>query len=78
MLETKKGISMKQRLANFLFRYHTTPHGTTGVTPTELMVKHRLRTKLSLIKPSLAQVGENKQGKKKMYKDSVQVPMWLG
>ena len=69
VLEGKKGISMKHRLANFLFRYRTTPHSTTGVTPAELMVKRRLRTKLSLIKPNLAQVVENQQQKQKMYKD---------
>ena len=54
VLEGKKGISMKHRLANFLFKYRATPHSTTGVTPAELMVKRRLRTKLSLIKPNLA------------------------
>ena len=69
MFEGKKGISVKHRLANYLFRYRTTPHSTTGVTPAELMVKRRLRTKLSLIKPNLAQVVENKQEKQKMYKD---------
>ena len=50
VLEGKKGISMKHSLANFLFRYRTTPHSTTGATPAELMVKRRLRTRLSLIK----------------------------
>ena len=60
---------MKHRLANFLFRYRTTAHSTTGVTPAELMVKRRLRTRLSLIKPNLAQVVENKREKQKMYKD---------
>ena len=69
VLEGKKGVSMKHRLANFLLRYRTTPHSTTGVTPAELMVKRHLRTKLSLIKPNLAQVVENKQEKQKMYKD---------
>ena len=69
VLEGKKGISMKHRLANFPFRYRTTPHSTTGVNPTELMVKRHLRTKLSLIKPNLAQVVENKQEKQKTYKD---------
>ena len=63
VLEGKNGISMKHRLANFLFRYRTTPHSTTGVTPAELMVKRCLRTRLSLIKPNLAQVVENKQEK---------------
>ena len=45
VFEGKKGISVRHRLANFLFRYRTTPHTTTGVTPAELMVKRRLRTK---------------------------------
>ena len=69
VLEVKGGISMKHRLANFLFRYRTTPHSTNGVTPAELMVKRQLRTRLSLIKPNLAQVVENKQEKQKMYED---------
>ena len=69
VLEGKKGTSMIHRVVNFLFRYCTTPHGTNGVTPAELMVKRRLRTKLSLIKPNLAQVGENREEKRKMYKD---------
>lgn len=55
MLTGKQGISVKHRLANFLFRYRTTPQSMTGVTPAELMVKRRLRTRLSLIKPNLAQ-----------------------
>ena len=53
VLEGKQGrISMKHRLALFyvLFRHRTTPQSTTGVTPAELMVKYRLRTRLSLIK----------------------------
>ena len=38
------------------------------MTLAELMVKH-LRTRLSLVKPNLAQVVENMQEKQKMYKD---------
>ena len=45
VLEGRQGVSMKQRLANFLFRYCTTPQSTTGVTLAELMVKGRLRTR---------------------------------
>ena len=65
VFEGKQRISMKGRLANFLFRYRTTSQSTAGVTPDELMVKRRLRTVLSLIKPTLAQAVENKQGKQK-------------
>lgn len=69
VIQGTKGMSMKHRLANFLLRYRTTPHSTTGVTPAELMVKRCLRTRLSLIKPNLAQVVESKQEKQKVYKD---------
>jgi hypothetical protein len=56
VLDGKKGMSMKHRLANFLIKYRTTPQSVTGRTPAELMVKRQLRTRLSLIKPNLAQV----------------------
>ena len=60
---------MKHRLANFLFRYRTTPHSVTGVSPAELMVKRPLRTRLSLVKPDLAKLVETKQEKQKFYHD---------
>ena len=48
VLEGKKGIFMKHRFANVLFRYRTTPHSTTGMPPAELMVQRRLRKRLRL------------------------------
>lgn len=69
VIQGTKGMSMKHRLANFLFRYRTTPHTTTGMTPAELMVKRQLRTRLSLVKPDLAKVIEDKQLAQKFYKD---------
>ena len=38
-LEGNKGRSVKHRLADFLFRYRTTPHSTTGATPADLINK---------------------------------------
>ena len=70
VFEGTKGMSIKHRLANFLLRYRTTPHSTTGVTPAELMMKKKLRTRLSLAKPNLAQAVQNKQTKQIVYKDS--------
>ena len=61
---------MKHRLSSLLLRYRTTPHSTTGISPAELMVKRRLRTRLSLVKPNLAQAVESKQEKQKLYKDT--------
>ena len=69
VIDGKAHQSMKHRLANFLFRYRTTPHSTTGVTPAELMVKRKLRTRLSCVNPNLAEVVELRQQNQKRYKD---------
>ena len=66
-------MSMKHRLANFLIKYRSTPHSVTGRTPAELMVKRQLRTRLTLLKPNLAQVFESKQMKQKFHHDRSQV-----
>lgn len=62
------GKSMKQ-IANFLLRYRTTPHSVTGCTPAELMMKKQLRTRLSLVKPSVFETVERKQTQQKMHHD---------
>ena len=69
VLESNRARAMEHRLADFLLRYRTTPHSTTGATPAELLMKRRLRTRLSLVKPDLAQEIENKQSKQKQYKN---------
>ena len=66
-------MSMKHRPANFLIKYRSTPHSVTGRTPAELMVKRQLRTRLTLLKPNLAQVVESKQLKQKFHHDRSQV-----
>ena len=70
VLERNKSRSIKHRLADFLIRYRTTPLSTTGAMPAELLMRRRLRTRLSLVKPNLAQTVESKQNKQKEYKDS--------
>ena len=69
VLEGKTNMSLKHRLANFLLRYGTAPHSTTGIAPAELLMRRQLRTRLSLVKPDLEQVVESKQNKQKKYKD---------
>ena len=56
--ELKKSLKSKpsertwsHRVSLFLLHYRTTPHGTTGKTPAELLMKRSLRTRLSLLKP---------------------------
>ena len=39
-------------LDKFLFKYRLTPHTTTGVSPSELMFKRKLRCRLDLLHPS--------------------------
>ena len=55
VLQGNKSRSMKHRLADFLLRYRTTQHRTTGAAPAELLMRRHLRTRLSLVKPDLAQ-----------------------
>jgi len=62
-------LSLQHRLANFLLMYRSTPHSVTGVPPAELFLKRQLRTRFSLLKPSLARTVEEKQLKQKTYHD---------
>ena len=63
-------LSMKHRLASFLLKYRTTPQTTTGYSPAELLMKRRLRTRISLVQPNLASKVEEKQRRQKHYFDS--------
>ena len=63
VLEGNRARPMEHGLADFLLRYRTTPHSTMGAITAELLMKRRLRSRLSLVKPGLAQEIENKQRK---------------
>ena len=47
-------IPLSIRIARFLLVYHTTPHATTEMRPDELFLRRRLRSRLTLIQPSLS------------------------
>ncbi|XP_031760407.1 uncharacterized protein K02A2.6-like, partial [Xenopus tropicalis] len=49
------------RLCRFLFNYRNTPHSVTESTPAELFLKRHLRSRLDLLKPSLADTVEKHQ-----------------
>ena len=69
VLDCNRAWSLKHMLDDFLLKSRTTPHSTTGISPAELLMKHRLRTRLSLVKPTLAQAIDTKQESKEKYKD---------
>ena len=53
-METFQKGSLNQKLSAFLLSHRTTPRHTTKVTPAELFLGHRVRTRLDLLKPSLS------------------------
>ena len=71
----KKGLkkvskgSIKECLAKVLLSYRITPHTTTGVLPSELLLGRRPRTVLDLLKPHTADRVEAKQQKQKQHHD---------
>ena len=67
--EKMTGGSVKSRLSRFLLRYRTTPHSTTGVPPAQLLMKRNLRTKLDLLRPSIAGRVYTRQSQQKAIHD---------
>ena len=62
--------SMNTRLAKVLFSYRILPQGTTGVSPAELLLGRRPRTRLDLVRPNTAGRVEDKQLQQKKQHDS--------
>ena len=57
------------RLAKVLFSYRISPHSTTGISPSELLLGRRPRTRLDLLKPQVAENVENRQFQQKVWHD---------
>jgi len=63
------GGSLQTRLSRLLFAHCITPHTTTGVTPAELLMKRRLRTRLDCLRPDVASVVHQNQWKQRLGHD---------
>ena len=50
-LRCNKDGTIETRLARFLLKYRLTPHSTTGVSPSEMLLRHRPRSRLDLMNP---------------------------
>ncbi len=71
-----KKRSLKHQLANCLFQYRNTPRSVTGVTPSELFLKCKPRTKFSVLLPNMEDHIQDQQGKQQRElspRDSVNV-----
>ena len=60
---------MDLRLARLLFKYRNTPHATTGVSPSELLLGRKPRTHLDLLHPDLTKRVEERQIAQKLAHD---------
>ena len=71
----KKGLkklvsgSIRDRLAKSLMAYRLTPQSTTGISPAELLLGRRPRSRLDLLKPHTAERVEDRQSKQKKQHD---------
>ena len=64
-LKRTPGETIQERLSRFLFNYRITPHSTTGIAPSELLMKRRLRSRFDLIHPKVSDRVANRQAKQK-------------
>ena len=72
----KKGLrkdtvgTLESRLSRFLMSYRLTPQSTTGISPAELLLGRRPRSRLDLLKPHLADRVEARQRKQQQTHDA--------
>ena len=57
---------MEEKLSKFLHKYRITPHPTTRISPSKLLMGRRLRSRLDLLHPDLPGKVEGKQWKQKL------------
>ena len=69
-LKQMQGAAVEEKLSRFLHKYRITPHSTTGIAPSELLMGRRLRSRLDLLHPDLPDRVEGKQWKQKMAHDT--------
>ena len=60
-MKTLETGDIECKVSRFLLRYRTTPHGTTGSSPAELLFKRQLRTALHRLRPDLTMSVKGKQ-----------------
>ena len=72
-----KTSSVETRLARFLLKHWVTPHSSTGMSLSELMMGRRLRTQLDLLHPDTGREVQRSQDRQKLPHDSRANPRHL-
>ena len=61
--------TINTRVSRFLSQYRITPHSTTGVTPAEMLMGRRPRTRLDLLRPDISNRVQSRQQSQKSHHD---------
>ena len=69
-LKATQGGSIQERLSKFLLMYRIMPHTTTGLSPAQLLMGRRLRSRLDRLFPDLQEHVQSKQSKQATYHDN--------
>lgn len=62
--------SIRTRLAKILKAYRITPHSTTGLSPAEMLLGRRPKSRLDLLTPLVAERIESRQQRQKQQHDA--------
>ena len=68
-LRKAKEGSLQTKLSRFLYQYRLSPHTTTGVSPSELLIGRRMRSHLDLVLPSTKSCVITQQFRQKQHHD---------
>ena len=63
----KEGMPRKEALSKYLFHYRSSPHCTTGVSPAELQIGQKFRTRWDLLRAEVGETVYRKQLDQKKY-----------
>ena len=66
---SQNGLTLEHALAQFLLQYRSTPHATTGMSPSALLLGRTLRTRLDLLKPNAGRFVRQQQNCQKTRHD---------
>ena len=69
-LKRNLDFPVQERLSKFLFKYRITPHSTTDVPPSELLMGRRLRSRLDCLYPDRGERVSSQQQKQKRHHDN--------